>query len=139
MSDVGESSGQGALVDERFLKLFGVSQADLRAKGIDPARYAREHIDDALKERAKWDGILPASNQYAMLWTKWGFRGFAGMFLGLGFLALSRVRAIHWVAIGAACLVLVVVLAMYTLMLVYRRRYVAACRTEGKLPNWGRR
>ena len=139
VSDVGQSADDVALIEERFHHLFGTSKADLRARGIDPGQYAREHIHDALKDKAKWDGILPLSNQYGILWTRWGWRGFVAMFIGLGLLGLSNVHSIHWVAIGAACVDLLAVLAMYTAMVLYRRRYIEACRAEGKAPTWSRR
>lgn len=144
MTSDGERDDEGleldpAVVAERFRNLFGVSEDQLRAQGVDPGQYARDHIHDALKDRTKWEGILPASNQYGILWTRWGFRGFVAMFIGFGLLALSKIRAIRWVAIGAACVDLAVVLAMYVAMLIYRGRYVQACRAEGKSPRWARR
>lgn len=125
--------------DERFMQLFGVSQDDVRRRGIDPGVYAREHIHHAMKDRKKWPGIIPESNQYAILWTRWGFRGFVAMFIGLGFLFLSHISAIHWEALGAADLDIIAVLACYVLMLRYRHEYVRACRHEGIVPSWKRR
>jgi hypothetical protein len=139
VSEPGQSiEDEKALQQQRFENLFGVSEADLRDQGIDPDRYARDHIHEALNDRGKWNGILPPSNQYAILWTKWGFRAFVTMFIGIGFLALSNVSDLHWIGIGLACVACVAAASMVVTSIVLRARYVRACKVEGITPSWKR-
>lgn len=73
-----------------------------------------------------------------MLWTRYGWRSYLAMSAGLGLLALSKVRALHLLAIAGAAATWITGVAMYLLMLVYRRRYLRACKEEGLRPSWRR-
>jgi hypothetical protein len=123
---------------KKFARLFGVTEEELISRGIDPSDYARQNIRDALKNRNNWDLVLPKSNQYGLLWTRWGFRGFIAMFFGVGFLALSKYQPLHSLGIGLALAMLLVALVNYVLTLKYRRMYIAACRNEKVTPTWRR-
>lgn len=70
----------------KFLNLFGVSENELIGRGIDPGEYARKNVGKALRNQAKWDGIIPNSNQFGILWTRWGLRLFIALFVGMGLL-----------------------------------------------------
>lgn len=123
---------------KKFARLFGVTEEELLSRGIDPNDYARQNIRDALKNKNNWDLVLPKSNQYGVLWTRWGFRGFVAMFFGVGFLAVSKYQPLHSLGIGLAFAMLLVALVTYVVMLQYRRLYIAACRNEKVTPTWRR-
>ncbi|MCU1491292.1 MAG: hypothetical protein JWM85_2697, partial [Acidimicrobiaceae bacterium] len=75
------------------------------------------------------------SKQLSILWTRWGWRAFVGMFIGLGFLGLSDIRALHWVGVaGAICSALLVVI-MFVMSWKFHSRYVRARREEGADPS----
>jgi heme exporter protein D len=74
-----------------------------------------------------------------VLWSKWGFRGYIAMFIGIGFLAMSKFGPLRWFGIGAAIVMLAIALATYVVMLRFRRQYVKACREENIQPSWRRR
>jgi len=122
----------------KFARLFGVTEEELIHRGIDPDVYAEKNIRNALKKRSNWDLVLPKSYQYGLLWTRWGSRGFIAMFIGVGFLAVSKYQPLHWLGISLACAMVLVALVAYALMLKYRRKYVAACRAEKVSPTWKR-
>lgn len=46
------SDEQRQLQGQRFTQLFGISEDELRRRGIDPDVYARENVGKALKDRA---------------------------------------------------------------------------------------
>lgn len=123
---------------KKFARLFRVTEEELISRGVDPSDYARQNIREALKNRNNWDLVLPKSNQYGLLWTRWGLRGFAAMFVGLGFLALSKYQPLHSLGIALAFVMWLVTLVTYALMLKYRRMYVTACRNENVAPTWRR-
>ncbi len=123
----------------KFFQTFGVSEDELIRRGIDPGVYARDHIREALKNERTMKSILPSSYQYGILWTRWGWRGFVSMFVGVGFLALSKFSPLRWEAIAGAYLMLLIAVATYVVALRYRRRYVQACRDEGREPTWRQR
>ena len=125
------SDSQRARQEQTFAQLFGVTEEELVRQGIDLDEYFSAHIGEALKDRRKWDLVLPKSQQYNMLWPRWGFRAFLAMFVGFGFLALSEIPAVHWPAIGAAAAIFVVVLIMSVMMWTYRAKSARASRTEG--------
>ena len=123
----------------KFFQTFGITEDELIRQGVDPGVYAREHIGKALKNRRTMEVILPSSYRNGILWTRWGWRGFVSMFVGVSFLALSKFPPLHWAAIGGAYLMLVIALATYLVALRYRKRYVQACREEGREPTWRQR
>jgi len=122
----------------KFARLFGVTEEELINRGIDPDVYAQKNIRGALKNRSNWDLVLPKSNQYGLLWTRWGSRGFIAMFIGVGFLAVSKYQPLHWLGISLAYAMVLVALVTYALMLKYRSKYIAACRAEKVSPTWRR-
>jgi hypothetical protein len=122
----------------RFARLFGVTEEELINQGVDPSEFARQNIHNALKDQGNWDLVLPKSNQYGILWTRWGLRGFVAMFIGVGFLAVSKFQPLHALGISLAYAMLLVSLVAYVLMLKYRRMYIAACGDE-KVPTTWRR
>ncbi|MBU6495292.1 MAG: hypothetical protein KGR42_02600 [Acidobacteria bacterium] len=124
---------------DTFVRLFGATEKELTSQGIDPDAYARQNIRNALKDRGKWDLMLPKSIQYGLLWTRWGVRGFIAMSIGIGFLAVSKYSPLHWVGIISAYLMWIVTLVTYILMLKYRRMYIAACHAEKVPTSWRRK
>jgi hypothetical protein len=92
----------------QFHRLFGISEDELISRGIDPGDYARKNVRKALRDATKWNGILPKSNQFGILWTRWGLRGFIAFFIGIGFLAVSKFQALHWLGIVGAFSMLMV-------------------------------
>jgi hypothetical protein len=47
--------------DLLFVKVFGVTKAELRDKGVDPDEYSREHIGEAIDNDATAHFLLPES------------------------------------------------------------------------------
>jgi len=122
-----------------FQEVFGVSKDELVRQNIDPDEYARQNIRRTLKDPEKASRVLPPSAQLWRVQMRWGGRGFAALFVSIGFLALSRVHPVHLLGIIAAVLVFIGALIMYVLMMKYRHQYVDACRQEGVEPEWRER
>ena len=121
----------------RFTEIFGVSEDDLNAQGIDTAQYARDHIREVVKDRHRWNRAgIPKSSQLSMLWTQWGYRAFIAMFVGYGFLAISITPALHWLGLAGAFVMLAVAFACVFASLRYRHHYVLACKRENIEPEW---
>jgi hypothetical protein len=123
----------------KFLDLFGVSEDELIGRGIDPGEYARKNIRNALRDQTKWDGIISKSNQFGILWTRWGLRVFIALFVGIAFLVISKFQAVHWIGIAGAFTMLAVAVLAFVRSVRYRRCYVQACRGEHIEPSWRRK
>lgn len=132
----------GQQKDREFEDHFGVNPKALQEQGLDPARYV---VDQMLtpRGRRKLRNLRPRagapSSVLAVAYTGWGTRGYYAMFTGLGFLALSKVGALHWVGIFGAVVAVLAAVYMVVMMWVYRRRHARACRSEGIPPSWRRR
>ncbi|HEY5303521.1 MAG TPA: hypothetical protein VIJ86_05645 [Acidimicrobiales bacterium] len=123
---------------DKFARLFGVTEEELINRGIDPSDYARRNIRNALKNQGNWDLVLPNSNQYGILLTRWGLRGFVAMFIGVGFLAVSKYQTLHLLGLYLAYAMLLAALVAYVFMLKYRRMYIATCGDEKVVLTWRR-
>ena len=121
---------------DMFQQVFGVSEDDLIRQNIDPAEYARQNIRRALNDPDTASRVLSPSDQLWRVQMRWGRRGFAALFVSIGFLALSHVHPVHWLSIIAAALVVIGALVMNVLVIKYRHQYVEACRKEGVEPEW---
>jgi len=110
-----------------FEEVYGISPEELRAKGIDPTKYAQEHSIG----NPAFDRVMAASRSTAVaesrprrrLSNNWFFRGvFAGIFVvGIGtagfVTAVDRALVTRsWHYLGYAAFYLVLVLAYSALM-----------------------
>jgi hypothetical protein len=121
----------------KYEEIFGVSEDELRQQGLDPREYALEKLRRArqgAETLGSPTGPAPQSAAYRLLWVKWGRRAFRMMFVGIGFLALSRFSPLHWFGLVAADITVVIVGWMVTMALSYRRKYVSMCRRLGVQP-----
>jgi hypothetical protein len=79
-------AGRGDPFAKSFEEVFGVSEEELRRRGIDPLDYARERgvlVRPGLRELAPADEAL---------WTRyrtWGLRFYGGAFVTLGLFAVA--------------------------------------------------
>ena len=48
-------------MDDGFKKMFGVTKAELREKGVDPSQYARQNVRRALRDKKVRQDLLPRS------------------------------------------------------------------------------
>jgi hypothetical protein len=118
----------------KFELLFGVSEADLVSRGVDPGEYARTHIHEAMKDRDKAAVVLPRSSVLEPLISRRGFRVFVALFVGIGFLAVSKYEPLPWFGIAASVAAEMVAIAMWVTSLRFRHQYVMACRAENIQP-----
>ncbi len=120
---------------EKFVQVFGVSEEQLISQGINPDEYVRENIRKALQDKRVRELLLPPSSELGRLWRRWALRGYMGMYIGIGFLALSIVHDLHWIGIALACMMLIFVIYTYMMSLKYHHKYVRACEQEHINPN----
>lgn len=126
--------------DREFEARFGVSPKQLQEQGIDPATYVLDQIARRGRDISPSRPLAGApSSVLAVAYTGWGMRGYYAIFVGLGFLALSKLAPVHWVGLIGATIAGLVAAYMVVMMQIYRRRYVRACRAEGVQPHWRRR
>jgi hypothetical protein len=133
---VSDAESNSSLEREKFAQLFGVTEDQLIARGIDPGEYARDNVKEALKDKSKWNLVLSKSTQYTVLWTRWGYRAVVAMFVGIGSLALATLSSIRWLGVALACISGGYALTSIFLLFRYRRLYRSACIEEGITPSW---
>jgi hypothetical protein len=124
---------------QQYTDLFGTSEEQLREQGIDPREHAMEKLRLAREGKVALgplSGPMPDFLDYRSDYVTWGLRGYTAMFVTLGFLALSKVHALHLFGLAAACTTFVAAFWMVTKSLVSRRKYVVACRRAGVKPYW---
>jgi hypothetical protein len=128
--------------DLLFAKVFGVTKAELRDKGIDPDQYSHEHIGEAIDNDTTAHLLLPESTILLRKSLRHGSRFYAALFAGLGALLVSaiHVRAIHFLGLAIAVILWLVALWHFVLQMRLYRQYKTACRAEGLQPKtlWGR-
>jgi hypothetical protein len=134
--------GESEAKDLLFAKVFGVTKADLRDKGIDPEQYLREHIGQAIDNEETAHLLLPDSTILLRKSLRHGGRFYAALFAGLGSLLVStvHVRAIHFLGLAAAVILWLVAVWHFVLQMRLHGQYKRACRAEGLQPKslWGR-
>jgi hypothetical protein len=99
----------------------------------------RVHIHQAMKDRDKAAVVLPRSSVLEPLISRRGFRVFVALFVGIGFLAVSKYEPLHWFGIAASVAAEMVAIAMWVTSLRFRHQYVMACRAENINPSWRRK
>lgn len=123
--------------DQRFMELFGVSKADLSARGVDPDVYLRENLRRALKNPHAQAAILSESIRYRIrffVYAKWFY---VSAFAALLLLLLSGIHAfidVRTALIVLCCAVAATAFVCLTLQVSYAGRYRAACKREGVVP-----
>lgn len=128
--------------DLLFAKVFGVTKAELRDKGVDPDEYSREHIGEAIGNDGTAHLLLPESAILLRKSLRRGSRFYAALFAGLAALLVSviHVRAIHFLCLAIAVVLWLIALWHFVFQMRLYREYKAACRAEGPQPKtlWGR-
>ena len=128
--------------DLLFAKVFGVTKAELRDKGIDPDQYLHEHISEAINDEATAHLLLPESTILLRKSLRHGSRFCAALFTGLGALLVStiHVRALHFLGLAAAVILWLIAVWHFVPQMRLYGQYKRACRAEGLQPEtfWGR-
>ena len=145
--DVGADDVTQADARSGFEQVFGVSEEQLRASGIDRQEYVRETLDEWREDPALRAEHLPGYPGSAILrreWVRGLTRGWVLIFLGfvplLIFALTQHDHVVHLIAGGVAIAALIVVIVVIGRTVPARRRYIRACRQEGIDPNdWQRR
>lgn len=117
-----------------FKELFGVSEAELRGRDVDPGDYARQNIGKALKDKSKASMVLSRSAISRRCYLKWGLRVFIGCFVGYALLITSTIRplsSIHDAIVGACIAVFMATVLMLAVSARYYVVYLRSCRQEG--------
>ena len=140
-NDVTQADGRSG-----FEQVFGVSEEQLRASGIDRQEYVRETLDEWREDPALRAEHLPGTESAILRseWVRGLTRGWVSIFLGfvplLVFALTQHDHVVHLIAGGVAIAAVVVVIVVIGRTVPARRRYVRACRQEGIDPNdWQRR
>jgi multisubunit Na+/H+ antiporter MnhB subunit len=122
---VGPSSAENPTETARqrnFENVLGVSEAELRARGVDPDDYAAAHIHDALKDPKVRALILPQSMDRRLASDRRAVGAYVAIFVGFGFLFLSLARPLHWFGIVAGGVSEVIAVTMFVVGMRYRRQ-----------------
>jgi hypothetical protein len=83
--------------EDRFKFVFGVSEAELRQRGIDPGEYARQNVMKVLKDKRVRRRVLPRRDElrrryFQLLQAAYGF-----IIAGMVLLVLYAIRGLHTV------------------------------------------
>jgi hypothetical protein len=122
---------------QNFTNLFGISWDELRAQGINPDEYARQHFDEAMKRAVKTGKGLPQSRREDEQRLTWLWRGYIALFVGFGFLLLSLIPPIKAPAEVGAIATFLVWLGIFRLALVHASRKRRAVKKEKALTKPG--
>ena len=115
---------------DTFTQVFGVSEEELRRRGIDPADYVRRNAGKAVRNEKRMASVWAAASQSAQARHQsllWGLRAFYVMFLTIGILILSTFASgmLNTVALGlavvAGCAVFVLIVKYFTLIRKWRQ------------------
>ena len=121
-----------------FEQVFGISEEQLRASGVDRQEYVRQTLDEWREDPALRAEHLPGYPESAILRSEWvrGLtRGWVSIFVGfvalLIFALTQHDHVVHLIAGGVAIVAMVAVIVVIGRTTPARRRYVRACRQEG--------
>lgn len=136
----------GALARQRrlFESTFGVSEDELVRHGIDPTKYARDHISEELRDDDKAKNLLPESQRLMLRSLRFGRSFYSCLFLGLALLFVLAAKPQPWLRVVVLVLASFAVVAAFACLVAQirlYRQYVQACHIEGRSPltMWGRR
>jgi len=136
---------------ELFTETVGVSEDQLRSRGVDPSQYARDHIGEALRDPQKAERLLPDSTRSMVDSLRWGGRYYTALFAALAALlvvAFVHLEVVRIVGLVLASAAVVVAFVMFCRQIRSYRRYRTATQVEGiptrtlfnrPMPKWRRR
>ncbi len=111
--------------------MFGTTEDDLIAIGVDPNQYAKDHIEEALKNRKSREKFLKPSTRAHASYLKWAGRSYVFLFAALGFLFLSRISILHvWALYFGAPVAAGVAVAMYIYSIVLHVKWKREIRED---------
>jgi hypothetical protein len=100
----------------RFAQAFGVTEEELRARGIDPNQYASDHFDEAIADHKKRKSWMTPSRDLILTYYQFANWAYIGIFAGFALLLLSDVPLLHsckWTFRYAAVASLGIILPLY--------------------------
>jgi hypothetical protein len=120
----------------RFQSLFGVTEEELTKQGIDPTKYAQDHIRDMMKHRQNWNELLPPSGQYNLLRYRVLGWGWGALFAALGLVVLFKILGREPIGLWLGAVMLAVAIVLWAMSLHYQSLCKQACNHEGIDPPW---
>jgi len=118
------------LARQRFAAVFGVSEAELIARGVDPGEYAATHIGDAMKHLDTRKLLLSRSTNESLTSNRLAWRAYVAIFVGFAFLFVSLVRPLHWFGIAAASVSGAFAITLYVIAMRHKRLSRRTRKTE---------